>query len=357
MEILRPLQKHIISQIIDNYNGDLPFHLYFNQLMKKNRNWGSKDRKLYRHFAFQYFRLGKFVHQFENTAAVIDFISCNDFSESVNIEQIFPYPDIISKKINHQSWSKGMLYQRPIYLAVNKKYSNKLLPFLKDSNIEYTELNELLIQLPYDTSCQKIIENGWAWIMDVASQKIIDKVDIREYASVWDCCSGAGGKSLFLKNKFNFKWSLTCSDIRANIINNLKKRFQLLGFSMPNLLQKDLTIELLGNDLFDIVIADVPCSGSGTWGRNPENLLKFNLVEIETFAKLQKKIVTHAIHSLKLGGELFYMTCSVFEMENEMNRDFFINQLGLEFIEDAYSFLNDKESDYLYMAKFKKIKV
>lgn len=357
MEILRPLQKHIIIQIIDNYNGDVPFHLYFNQLIKKNRNWGSKDRKLYRHYAFQYFRLGHFVKQFENTNAVLDFICQDDFIEKVDTNQIFQNQSLISKKINHQTWSKGMLHQRPIYLAINKKYRNKLLAFLKDSIIEYKELYELILQLPFDTSCQMIIDNGWAWIMDVASQKIIDKVEIKEYDSVWDCCSGAGGKSLFLKNKFNFKWSLTCSDIRPNIINNLKQRFQVLGFSMPHVLQKDLTIELLGNNLFDVVIADVPCSGSGTWGRNPENLLKFKVEEIETYANLQKKIVTHAIHSLKPGGNLYYMTCSVFEKENELNRDYIINELGLELIEDAYSFLNDTESDYLYMAKFKKTKV
>jgi 16S rRNA (cytosine967-C5)-methyltransferase len=357
LEILKPLQKHIISQIIDNYNGDMPFYLYFNQLVKKNKNWGSKDRKIYRHFAFQYFRLGHFVKQFENTSTVIEFLSQDDYEEKIDKNQIFPFPNLLSEKLNHLSWSKGMLQQRPIYLAVNKKYRNKLLAFLIDSNIEYAELNEIMFQLPFDTSCQIIIDNGWAWMMDVASQKLIDHVEIKEYDSVWDCCSGAGGKSLFLKNKFNFKWSLTCSDIRTNIINNLKQRFQVLGFSMPHVLQKDLTIELLGNNLFDVIIADVPCSGSGTWGRNPENLINFKVESIETYVNLQKKIVTHALHSLKLGGELYYMTCSVFEKENELNRDFFINQLGLELMEDAYSFLNDTDSDYLYMAKFKKTKI
>ena len=71
---------------------------------------------------------------------------------------------------------------------------------------------------------------------------------------------------------------------------------------------------------FDFVFADVPCSGSGTWGRTPEQLKYFKQEQLATYTELQGKIIENLIPALKLHGHLLFATCSVYKNENENNR-------------------------------------
>ncbi|TXH57956.1 MAG: hypothetical protein E6Q89_03960 [Bacteroidia bacterium] len=68
---------------------------------------------------------------------------------------------------------------------------------------------------------------------------------------------------------------------------------------------------------FDHIICDVPCSGSGTWARTPEQLYFFDPNKLEDFSTLQTTIAQNAIPYLKAEGRMLYITCSVFKQENE----------------------------------------
>ncbi|MCH5721051.1 hypothetical protein [Niabella hibiscisoli] len=97
---------------------------------------------------------------------------------------------------------------------------------------------------------------------------------------------------------------LTVSDIRSSIIFNLKKRFQEARINNYRAFVADATHANPGKQ-FDLIIADVPCSGSGTWARTPEQLLYFEPTSIASFVKLQLAITTNAIQYLKPGGICF----------------------------------------------------
>jgi 16S rRNA (cytosine967-C5)-methyltransferase len=68
---------------------------------------------------------------------------------------------------------------------------------------------------------------------------------------------------------------------------------------------------------YDLIIADVPCSGSGTWARTPEQLYFFKKERIKYYSDLQKAITGAVASSIRSGGHLLYITCSVFAEENE----------------------------------------
>jgi 16S rRNA (cytosine967-C5)-methyltransferase len=105
---------------------------------------------------------------------------------------------------------------------------------------------------------------------------------------------------------------------------------------------------------YDLIIADVPCSGSGTWGRTPEWLRFFDTTAIDTYSELQKKIVTHAIPHLVERGYFLYITCSVFRKENEEVVEFIQANTALELVKTAVLKGYHRKADTMFAALFRK---
>src|SRR5690606_37637191 len=103
--------------------------------------------------------------------------------------------------------------------------------------------------------------------------------------------------------------------VRPGILSNLHNRLREAGLTVNESHVIDLSDvnSILPSRQFDLVIADVPCSGSGTWGRTPEQLYFFDPQKIDYYAKLQSKIIDRVADAVQPGGYLLYCTCSVFK--------------------------------------------
>ena len=150
---------------------------------------------------------------------------------------------------------------------------------------------------------------------------------------------------------------LTVSDIRESILVNLKKRFAEAGIKKFKSFVADLTKadKKPADSKFDFIIADVPCSGSGTWSRTPEQLYYFNAEIISDYAVLQQKIIANAVTYLLPGGYFLYITCSVFEKENEeavalLTEKFQLQEIKMELLQGY-----DKKADTMFTALLRKI--
>jgi 16S rRNA (cytosine967-C5)-methyltransferase len=192
-------------------------------------------------------------------------------------------------------------------------------------------------------------------VQDYSSQKIAGIFLLTTRHSplvVWDCCAGSGGKSIMLFD-LNNNIKLTVSDIRESILANLKKRFGEAGIKKYRSFTTNLTANSQqSTDNYDLIIADIPCTGSGTWSRTPEALTFFNEKEIERFSELQKKILTNIIPSLKKGGHLVYITCSVLKKENEEVADFIQSKFNLKLEQMEVLKGYDKKADTMFAARF-----
>ncbi len=357
MALLKPFQLAISAELIQNYSGKMPFHQYFAEQAKQHKNWGSKDRKTYRMACYAYFRMGYAVKNMTVENAItfaLEFLN-NEINEPEILNSIFPFLEKLSNAVNAENWLQNLLQPKPVYLCLVKGHSFKAKTWLTENNIIFEEIGSICLKVDANAKCNALIENGWAWIMDSSSQQVANTVEVKEYNSVWDCCSGSGGKALYLTNKYGDELDLTCSDARFSILENLKKRFKIANLPMPEIELSDLKNKFQLNKQFDIVLADVPCSGSGTWGRTPENITRFKLAEIEFYAELQKTIVGNAVKNLKTGGKLCYATCSVFAAENEMNVQFFEKKLGLKCMKQQTINANGNQSDWLYIAEMEKL--
>ncbi|HEY1201479.1 MAG TPA: Fmu (Sun) domain-containing protein, partial [Niastella sp.] len=172
---------------------------------------------------------------------------------------------------------------------------------------------------------------------------------------IWDACAASGGKSILAFDTFK-QPHLTVSDIRQSILINLEKRFATAGIKNYNSFVGDLSASTFNirNSAFDIIITDVPCSGSGTWSRTPEQLYYFEPQQINKYSALQKNIVSNAIPYLKPGGFLLYCTCSVFKKENEEVVDFIQQQHSLQLKQLTLFTGYTMKADTLFGAVFQK---
>jgi 16S rRNA (cytosine967-C5)-methyltransferase len=109
--------------------------------------------------------------------------------------------------------------------------------------------------------------------------------------TLWDCCAASGGKSILAYDQFS-SLKLTVSDVRASILSNLRKRFERAGIRHYASFVADITSPRFQlNKTFDIVLCDVPCSGSGTWSRTPEQLSFFARSKSGSTRNFRKKSV------------------------------------------------------------------
>ena len=163
------------------------------------------------------------------------------------------------------------------------------------------------------------MESDWFEIQDWSSQQTGNYFKPQAGENWFDCCAASGGKSLLL-HSLQPNIRLTVSDNRESSLNNLKVRFQQNKLTAYSVVKCDLSDALpieLSQQNFDGIIADVPCTGSGTWARSPEQLTFFDIHQLKNYTDKQRSILRQIIPTLKKGKPLIYITCSVFKEENE----------------------------------------
>jgi 16S rRNA (cytosine967-C5)-methyltransferase len=241
---------------------------------------------------------------------------------------------------------------------VQKGMEGKVKKTLEKNEILFEELSSQTLALPNGTNLQQLKSlDGDYEVQDWASQQSLNEVSVPPKSSWWDCCAASGGKSLLLLDKeSNIK--LLVSDVRLSILRNLDERFDkadVKTYYRKKILDLSKPVDhIMGEERFDGIIVDAPCSGSGTWGRTPEMLQKFKTSEIENFSTLQKQIVKNVVPYLKSGKTLVYITCSVFAAENKEITQYITDHLGLE-LENQQAIIGyDKKADSMFVARFKK---
>jgi 16S rRNA (cytosine967-C5)-methyltransferase len=150
------------------------------------------------------------------------------------------------------------------------------------------------------------------------------------------------------------------SDIRDEILEELKRRFRIAGVKVEKTFCNDLTHPMaeqviksnLPSQGVDLIIADVPCSGSGTWGRTPEWLTSFEIPSIESYSRIQKILLTQLTGQLRKGNFLLYITCSVYEAENEKIVSYATENLPVELIKAEHLSGEEFGGDHLFAALF-----
>lgn len=339
--------------VCDLYDGSIPLSSFLKQYFSLHKKFGSKDRKNISHLCYCYYRLGKSCLDisFEERIRIAVFL-CHDQStgweqvfdkewiadwhssmekriEFVSLhaagfltDTIFPWKkELNADTIDHHSFSVSHLVQPDLFLRVRPGKASIVEKKLGSAGILYKDAATGCIALPNGTGIDDLIEiDREAVVQDYSSQRIGEILTVippSKSLHVWDCCAASGGKSILAFDTYP-SLRLTASDIRESIIQNLRKRFERAGVKADRVFTADISRpQPVPHELYDLVICDVPCTGSGTWGRTPEQLFFFKEEKIREYAALQQKIIANVLPSVKPGGYLLYSTCSVFSKENE----------------------------------------
>lgn len=179
----------------------------------------------------------------------------------------------------------------------------------------------------FELECYK---SGAIEIQDLASQRISQRLATAPGERVWDACAGGGGKTLAAAARMDNRGALYASDIRADKLEELKRRTRRAGFHNVRTLVWDgseplrLPKEIARHGGFDRVLVDAPCSSSGTWRRNPDARFRELGRDLQALLELQQRLLRHAAESVRPGGQLVYATCSWCVEENEAQIDAFL---------------------------------
>jgi len=131
---------------------------------------------------------------------------------------------------------------------------------------------------------------------------------------IWDCCAAPGGKTLVMARRHDAV-ELLASDANPKRVKGLAER--LRDIAGVRVIEADAVKLPEDEGAFDLILCDVPCSGTGTLGRNPEIKQRLQPAELSRQAKRQREILTAALGRLEPGGKLVYSTCSLEPEENE----------------------------------------
>ena len=164
------------------------------------------------------------------------------------------------------------------------------------------------------------VKSGELEVQDEGSQLVALLLDAQPGERVVDFCAGAGGKTLAIAAQMRNKGRITACDVLAGRLKRSLERFRRAGVhnieTQPLAAANDPWVKRHKGG-FDRVLVDAPCSGTGTWRRNPDARWRVLGPELNALLPLQASILASAARLVKPGGRLVYATCSLLPAENE----------------------------------------
>jgi 16S rRNA (cytosine967-C5)-methyltransferase len=172
-------------------------------------------------------------------------------------------------------------------------------------------------------------QNGLVEIQDEGSQLVAALVDAKPGMQIADYCAGAGGKTLAMAAGMNNKGRVVAMDVLETRLDRSAQRLRRAG--AHNVERRAIDADnrkwlKRQASAFDRVLVDAPCTGTGTWRRNPDGRWTLQQKDLEELVPKQAAILDAAARLVKPGGGLIYATCSVLPAENEHQIEAFLER-------------------------------
>jgi 16S rRNA (cytosine967-C5)-methyltransferase len=231
---------------------------------------------------------------------------------------------------------EAMARRAPLDLRVNtlKATRGKLLESLSHLGPQATALSPVGLRIALDherrgppMSAEPAYVKGLVEIQDEGSQLTALLAGARAGEQVLDLCAGAGGKTLALAAQMANAGQIYAHDSDGRRLNLALARLERAGVRNVQLRQPRGSQDVLADleQRCDLVFVDAPCTGSGTWRRNPDAKWRIRPGALAERVKDQIEILAKAARYVRKGGRIAYVTCSLFCEENEDQTEWFFS--------------------------------
>lgn len=330
----------LLDQIIDAAKSKgAPADRLIANYFKQRRYAGSKDRRAVRELVYAAVRacgpipvsgraaMLRLAEQDDTIAALFDG-SAHAAAAIGDEEKPAPdgvAPDWLTQALTasgiDQNEAAALLDRAPLDIRVNTLKADR-------SGIELPETGEPLaasqaLRFSTGTSVEQwpAYRDGRIEVQDHGSQLVCEAFSARPGETVVDLCAGAGGKSLALASAMQNQGRLLACDTNRGRLSRLAPRAERAGAGLIEtlLLNPDRELEMLAEwrGVADAVLVDAPCSGTGTWRRNPEARWRLDEGELTRLTFLQDRLIDIAAVMVKPGGRIGFVTCSLLDAEGK----------------------------------------
>lgn len=230
----------------------------------------------------------------------------------------------------------ALLDRAPLDLRVNRLRGTQADALAVLPEASPTPLSPIGLRLPegFQVEPTEAWRSGLVEVQDEGSQLLALACEARAGETIVDLCAGAGGKTLALAAEMANRGRLVASDTDRGRLSRMRPRLERAGVSIvePRLLdpggELDALADLVG--IGDLVLIDAPCSGTGTWRRNPETRWRLTEKRLDQLLALQARLLDIAATLVKPGGRLVYAVCSLLAEEGRDQAERFTLRSSLE---------------------------
>ncbi len=229
---------------------------------------------------------------------------------------------------------------------------------LKDEQFHECDLSRYCVSSDQNLVHSDYVKTGKLYIQDESSAFVAEFANAKKGMKVLDVCSAPGSKTAGLAISMENIGEITAIELhpaRAKLVNQLMEHLGIDIVSTKTFDARYLSQELMEKE-YDLILADVPCTGLGVLRRKADIKLRISPNQLDEIEGLQRAILDGVQSLCKINGELVYSTCTLNKKENEAQIKHFLSKYPhYELVEERTIFPQDYQSDGFYMAKLKRV--
>lgn len=398
MKLHRNIALGIVAGLESSLFEKRPAAEVIKKLLKSNRGWGSRDRRIIAQVFYDVIRQKRLFQALTGTensnkdlwSLVACWMVLNNFTlpdweefKAVNTDSVkfkvsilmqqrkykYSIPDWLDKMgmaaFGEAAWEKEIAsLNTPAAMIVRVNTLKTSVEKLKDTLKKKYQIithnipdypNALIFEKKQSLQDIKEYREGFFEVQDANSQKVAPWLKAQSGKYYIDACAGAGGKSLHLANLTADNAQILALDIYPAKLDELRKRCYRNGIQSVQTASVENEKVLNGIEkMADGILIDAPCSGLGVLKRNPDAKWNITPERLEEILEVQKNILQTYAPMVKKGGTLVYATCSILPLENQLQVSHFLgSELGdlFELEKEHTYFSHETGFDGFYCAR------
>ncbi len=336
----------LLTTLRPHWHRDQNFPARVTALFAANRSFGSRDRKLYRELIYTTLRFLPWVEPLLDTdparaAKIVAWLAADlpatRTYRAVTCGDWPSCPPTVAAKAAHLGADPAVLLppwvnrhcpaaavspnldvihtRAPLWLRLKPAGADRVLA--EFTQLGWTWQRAEILSAAVELVSEADVTKTTAWreglieVQDLGSQLILAPINILPGGRWLDACAGAGGKTLQLSTLLGPTGKIEAHDVRSEALRELEIR------AARTRANNITTLTSLPTGLYDGVLVDAPCSGSGTWRRAPHLKWTTSAGQVAQAAEKQRALLAQFSANVQPGGRLIYATCSLSHMENE----------------------------------------